>query len=164
MAKLLLALACACSATTTAQAGPTEGDFTIKDFVFTSGEKLPELRIHYTTLGTAKRDPKGHVTNAVLIMHGTTGSGQQFMRPQFKDVLFGPGQPLDTTRYFIILPDDIGHGKSSKPSDGLRMKFPHYTYTDMVHAEYRLVTVGENGPRWWDITSKAPTATGSSCT
>lgn len=141
MARLLLVLACACS-TTAATAGPTEGDFTIKDFVFTSGEKLAELRIHYLTLGTPKRDPQGHVTNAVLIMHGTTGSGQQFLRPQFKDVLFGPGQPLDTTRYFVILPDDIGHGRSAKPSDGLRDKFPHYGYEDMVAAEHALVVDG----------------------
>jgi len=142
MARLLLALACACSATTAAKAGPAEGDFTIKDFVFGSGEKLAELRIHYMTLGTPKRDPQGHVTNAVLIMHGTTGSGRQFLRPQFKDVLFGPGQPLDTTRFFIILPDDIGHGRSSKPSDGLRDKFPHYGYEDMVAAEHALVVDG----------------------
>jgi homoserine O-acetyltransferase/O-succinyltransferase len=143
MARLLLiALACACSATTAAKAVPAEGDFTIKDFVFGSGEKLAELRIHYMTLGTPKRDPQGHVTNAILIMHGTTGSGQQFLRPQFKDVLFGPGQPLDTTRFFIILPDDIGHGRSSKPSDGLRDKFPHYGYEDMVAAEHALVVDG----------------------
>ena len=88
------------------------------------------------------RDAKGHVTNAVLILHGTGGTGQQFFRPQFANVLFGPGQLLDTSRYFIILPDDIGHGKSSKPSDGLRMKFPKYDYADMVEAEHRLVTEG----------------------
>ena len=141
MARLLpLLLVCACSATRAAQAGPTESDFTIKDFVFTSGEKLAELRIHYTTFGTPKRDPQGHVTNAVLIMHGTTGSGRQFLRPQFKDVLFGPGQPLDTTRFFIILPDDIGHGRSSKPSDGLRDKFPHYGYEGEGYAIVKSAT------------------------
>jgi homoserine O-acetyltransferase len=121
---------------------PVPGDFTIKDFTFTSGEKLPELRIHYMTLGTARRDAAGHVSNAILIMHGTTGSGQQFSRKQFADVLFGPGQPLDLTRYYVILPDDIGHGGSSKPSDGLHAKFPHYGYTDMVVAEHALVVDG----------------------
>jgi homoserine O-acetyltransferase len=121
---------------------PVPGDFTIKDFTFTSGEKLPELRIHYMTLGTAKRDAAGHVSNAILIMHGTTGSGQQFSRKQFADVLFRPGQPLDLTRYYVILPDDIGHGGSSKPSDGMHAKFPHYGYTDMVVAEHALVADG----------------------
>jgi homoserine O-acetyltransferase/O-succinyltransferase len=121
---------------------PVPGDFTIKDFTFTSGEKLPELRIHYMTLGTPRRDAAGRVTNAVLIMHGTTGSSQQFSRKQFADVLFGPGQPLDLTRYYVILPDDIGHGQSSKPSDGLRAKFPHYGYHDMVNAEHALVVDG----------------------
>jgi len=121
---------------------PVPGDFTLKDFTFTSGEKLPELRIHYMTLGTARRDAAGHVTNAILIMHGTTGSGQQFARKQFADVLYGPGQPLDLTRYFVILPDDIGHGNSSKPSDGLHARFPHYGYADMVEAEHALVVDG----------------------
>ncbi|HSS00962.1 MAG TPA: alpha/beta fold hydrolase [Kofleriaceae bacterium] len=121
---------------------PVPGDFIIKDFTFSGGEKLPELRIHYMTLGTAKRDASGRVSNAVLIMHGTTGSGQQFSRKQFADVLFGPGQPLDLSRYYVILPDDIGHGGSSKPSDALRARFPHYGYTDMVAAEHALVVDG----------------------
>ena len=121
---------------------PVPGDFLRKDFAFTSGEKLPELRIHYMTLGTAKRDAAGHVTNAVLVMHGTTGSGQQFARKQFADVLYGPGQPLDLTRYYVILPDDIGHGDSSKPSDGPHARFPHYGYADMVEAEHALVVDG----------------------
>jgi homoserine O-acetyltransferase len=121
---------------------PIAGDFIIKDFAFTSGDKLPELRIHYMTLGTVKRDPAGHVTNAVLVMHGTGGSGQQFARKQFADVLFGPGQALDVTRYFVILPDDIGHGQSSKPSDGLHARFPHYGYADMVEAERALIVDG----------------------
>jgi homoserine O-acetyltransferase len=121
---------------------PTPGDYKIKDFTFTSGEKLPELSIHYMTLGTAKRDAAGHVTNAVLVMHGTTGSGQQFARKQFADELFGAGQPLDLTKYYVILPDDIGHGNSSKPSDGLHAKFPHYGYVDMVVAEHALVVDG----------------------
>ena len=121
---------------------PVAGDFQIKDFAFTSGEKLPELRIHYMTLGAARRDAAGRVTNAVIVMHGTTGSGQQFARPQFADELFGPGQPLDLTKYYVILPDDIGHGASSKPSDGLHARFPHYGYIDMVEAEHALVVDG----------------------
>ena len=121
---------------------PVPGDFKIKDFAFTSGEKLPELRIHYMTLGTARRDAAGHVTNAVIVLHGTTGSGQQFARKQFADELFGPGQPLDLTRYFVILPDDIGHGSSSKPSDGMHARFPRYGYVDMVEAEHALVVDG----------------------
>lgn len=123
---------------------PTEGDFTIKDFTFTTGEKLAELRLHYTTLGTPVRDASGKVTNAVLIMHGTGGSGRGFLSQTFAGMLFGAGQLLDATKYYIILPDDIGHGESSKPSDGLHMKFPRYTYTDMVVGEYRLVTEGLN--------------------
>src|ERR1700759_1575302 len=119
---------------------PTAGDYTIKDFAFASGEKLPELRIHYMTLGTAKRDAAGHITNAVLVMHGTGGSGKQFAAKQFADVLFRPGQPLDVARYYIILPDDIGHGESSKPSDGLHARFPHYGYGDLVDLQHKLVT------------------------
>ena len=118
---------------------PHEADFTMRDFRFAGGETLPELRIHYTTLGTPARDAAGHVTNAVLILHGTGGDGHQFFAPQFAGVLFTPGGLLDPARYFIILPDDIGHGKSSKPSDGLHARFPHYDYDDMVTAEYRLV-------------------------
>jgi len=121
---------------------PEQGDFILKNFTFRSGEVLPELRIHYRTLGKPDRDPSGMVRNAILIMHGTGGSGAQFIRPEFAGVLFGPGALLDATRYFMILPDDIGHGQSSKPSDGLRAKFPHYGYLDMVDAEYRLVTEG----------------------
>src|SRR2546429_4012112 len=121
---------------------PTEGDYTIRDFKFQSGETLPELRIHYRTLGTADKDSQGKTTNAVLIMHGTTGSGAQFIRPEFAGELFGNGQPLDATKFFIVLPDGIGHGKSSKPSDGLRAKFPRYGYRDMVDGQYRLLTDG----------------------
>jgi homoserine O-acetyltransferase/O-succinyltransferase len=121
---------------------PAEGDYTIRDFKFTSGETLPELRIHYRTLGKAEKDAQGKTTNAVLIMHGTTGSGAQFFRPEFAGELFGPGQPLDAAKFFIVLPDGIGHGKSSKPSDGLHAKFPRYGYRDMVEAQYRLLTDG----------------------
>ena len=121
---------------------PAESDYAIRDFKFTSGETLPELRIHYRTLGKANKDSQGKTTNAVLIMHGTTGSGAQFIRPEFAGELFGNAQPLDATKFFIVLPDGIGHGKSSKPSDGLRTKFPRYGYRDMVDAQYRLLTDG----------------------
>ncbi len=119
-----------------------EGDYTARNFRFGSGEVLPELRLHYITIGTPRRDANGRVTNAVLIMHGTGGSGRQFLSSQFAGELYGPGQPLDASRYFIILPDAIGHGGSSKPSDGLRMKFPQYDYDDMVRAQHLLVTEG----------------------
>src|SRR5918993_3302863 len=109
---------------------PTEGDFLITEFHFASGETLPELRIHYRTLGTPQKNAQGIVTNAVLIMHGTGGSGGQFTGRGFAGELFLPGQPLDASKYYIILPDDIGHGRSSKPSDGLRAKFPRYGYQD----------------------------------
>ena len=120
---------------------PREGDYTI-DFKFQSGETLPELRVHYRTLGKPEKDAQGKTTNAVLIMHGTTGSGAQFIRPEFAGELFGAGQPLDATKFFIVLPDGIGHGKSSKPSDGMRAKFPRYGYLDMIDADYRLLTDG----------------------
>lgn len=119
---------------------PSEGDFNIPDFHFVSGETLPSLRIHYTTIGAPHRNAAGRVDNAVLIMHGTTGSGQNFLSNQFAGGLFRQGQLLDAAKYFIILPDGIGHGHSSKPSDGLHMRFPKYTYDDMVLADYKLVT------------------------
>jgi homoserine O-acetyltransferase/O-succinyltransferase len=112
-----------------------EGDVALRDFRFGSGETLPELRMHYATLGTPRRDAEGRIDNAVMVLHGTGGSGRQFLVPQFADELYGPGQPLDIGRYYIILPDNIGHGGSSKPSDGLRMKFPRYDYDDMVEAQ-----------------------------
>ena len=122
---------------------PTQGDYTIRDFKFTSGETLPGLRLHYRTIGKLEKDAHGKTTNAVLIMHGTTGSGAQFVpRPEFADELFGKDQPLDATKFFIILPDGIGHGKSSKPSDGMHAKFPRYGYNDMIEADYRLLTQG----------------------
>jgi homoserine O-acetyltransferase len=123
---------------------PQEDEFTVHDFAFKDGETLKELRLHYTTLGAPVRDVEGRVTNAVLILHGTGGDGHQFLRPQFSGVLFAPGGLLDAAKYFIILPDGIGHGKSSKPSDGLRAHFPHYDYDDMVAAQYALVTKGLN--------------------
>jgi homoserine O-acetyltransferase len=118
------------------------GDYVIPNFHFQSGESLPELRIHYTTFGAPHRNAAGHVDNAVLVLHGTGGAGTSLIRKEFSGELFGPGQLLDSARYFIILPDDIGHGKSSKPSDGLKARFPHYDYADMVEAEHRLVTEG----------------------
>ncbi len=120
-----------------AQEYPTrkEGSWTARDFRFHTGEVMPELRIHYTTLG----DPKGE---PVLILHGTTGSGAGMLNPGFGGELFGPGQPLDAARYYVILPDAIGTGKTTKPSDGLRAKFPRYNYDDMVAAQHRLVTEG----------------------
>jgi homoserine O-acetyltransferase len=121
---------------------PTEGNYTIRDFKFTSGETLPELRLHYRTLGKPEKDAQGKTTNAVLIMHGTTGSGAQFIRPEFAGELFGKDQPLDATKFFIVLPDGIGHGKSSKPSDGMHARFPRYGYLDMIEAQYRLLTEG----------------------
>src|SRR5215470_3020308 len=103
-----------------------EGDFVAKGFKFRSGESLTELKLHYRTLGKPVRDRNGRVTNAVLILHGTGGSGAQFLSPQFADELYGTGQPLDINKYFVILPDGIGHGKSSKPSDGMHAHFPSY--------------------------------------
>ncbi len=121
---------------------PQSGTFVVKDFQFKSGEKLPEAKLHYYTLGTPQKDASGKVRNAVLILHGTGGSGRQFLTPNFGGVLFGPGQILDATKYFIILPDNIGHGESSKPSDGLHMRFPHYEYDDMIELQYKLLTQG----------------------
>ncbi len=121
---------------------PAQGDFILRNFKFDSGEVLPELKLHYRTLGTPRRDGTGMVRNAVLVMHGTGGSGGGFISDQFAGVLFKPGQLLDATKYFIILPDGIGHGQSSKPSDGLHARFPHYGYNDMVTAHYRLLTEG----------------------
>ena len=119
---------------------PVEGDFVIQNFKFVSGETLPELKLHYRTIGTPVRDAQGVVRNAVLIMHGTGGAGGGFLGNGFGGQLFDAGQLLDAKKYFIILPDGIGHGRSSKPSDGLHAKFPHYSYEDMVDAQHRLLT------------------------
>jgi homoserine O-acetyltransferase len=138
---VLLAFAIAAFALAQSAPQPKEGDFVLRNFRFRSGETLAELRLHYTTLGTPVRDAKGNVQNAVLILHGTTGSGKAYLTPVFM-ALYGSGQPLDASRWYFILPDSIGHGQSSKPSDGLRARFPHYDYEDMVEAQYRLVTEG----------------------
>src|SRR6266850_7911555 len=119
-----------------------EGDLVLKDFPFASGEILPELKLHYRTLGTERRNAAGDIINGVVLLHGTSGSGADWLRPSLGNELFGAGQPLDASKYFIIMPDGIGRGGSSKPSDGLRMKFPHYRYRDIVESEYRLVTEG----------------------
>ena len=119
-----------------------EADFAIAKFRFHDGATLPSVRIHYRTLGKPHRDASGAIDNAVMVLHGTGGTGAQFLQPQFADRLYGPGQPLDIARYWIILPDNLGHGGSSKPSDGLRMRFPAYDYDDMVAAQHRLLTEG----------------------
>ena len=132
---LALLIAAPAAAQTDWAARLAEGDAVLRDFRFRSGEALPELRMHYATLGTPRRDASGNIVNAVMVLHGTGGSGRRFLQPQFADELFGPGQPLDVARYYVILPDNIGHGRSSKPSDGLRMRFPAYDYDDMVEAQ-----------------------------
>jgi homoserine O-acetyltransferase len=145
-----VAAACACllpCPTTRADATlsdlkPVEGDYVVPNFRFASGEMLPELRLHYTELGKAHRDAHGRIDNAVLILHGTGGSGHGLLTDRFAGVLFGKGQLLDASRFFIILPDGIGHGGSSKPSDGLHARFPQYDYEDMVAAQYALLTQG----------------------
>src|SRR6266566_8595668 len=139
---LLLAATCWSQSTPPLFPGQTESDFEVRNFAFKSGEILPELRLHYITIGKPVRDASGHLRNAVLIMHGTGGSGSAFTTEFFGGELFRAGQPLDAARYFIILPDAIGHGKSSKPSDGLHAHFPHYRYDDMVRADYLLVHDG----------------------
>jgi len=142
LATSLLAALFAARAVSANYPPPVEGDFLIRDFRFASGESLPELRLHYRTFGTPRADAHGVVRNAVLILHGTGGSGASLVRAEFAGELFGPGQPLDAARFFIVLPDGIGHGKSSKPSDGLHARFPRYGYQDMVEAEFRLLTQG----------------------
>ncbi len=139
---LVVALAASSFASAADYPAPQSGDFILHDFHFNSGETLPELKMHYRTLGAPQRNEKGVVQNAVLILHGTTGNGSNFLRPEFAGELFGKGQLLDAARYYLILPDNIGHGQSSKPSDGLHARFPHYGYRDMIEAQYRLLTEG----------------------
>jgi homoserine O-acetyltransferase len=139
-AAAVLALAVQPAAAQTPWPNQQAGDFVIKDFKFASGETIAELKLHYVTLGTPKRDASGAIVNGVVLLHGTSGSGADWLRPSLADELFKPGQPLDAAKYFIILPDAIGRAGSSKPSDGLRAKFPHYRYHDIVTSEHRLVT------------------------
>jgi homoserine O-acetyltransferase len=143
---MLASLACSILAQAqplpSAAPAPQEGDYLVKNFHFKDGSSLPELRLHYRTLGKPHRSGNGHVDNAVLILHGTGGAGTQFLGPQFAGVLFKPGGLLDAEKYYIILPDDIGHGKSSKPSDGMHASFPQYDYDDMVLGENLLITKG----------------------
>jgi homoserine O-acetyltransferase/O-succinyltransferase len=137
---LFIAFGC-CAACAADYPAPHEGDFVVRDFQFKSGQRLPEIKLHYATLGSA-RPEAGRVVNAVLLLHSTGGSLRQYLTPNFAGELFGEGQLLDAQKYFIIIPDNIGHGKSSKPSDGLRMRFPRYGYDDMVELQHRLVTDG----------------------
>jgi len=116
-----------------------EGDFVAENFRFASGESLPEVRIHFTALGKPHRNAQGRVDNAVLLLHGMNASGRSFLTERFAGVLFGKDQPLDINRFYVILPDAIGHGTSSRPSDGLHMQFPHYNIADMVQAQYLLL-------------------------
>jgi homoserine O-acetyltransferase/O-succinyltransferase len=142
---LIFAVAALAAVASPASAGEwplKEGDTVLRNFVFADGEKLPEIRMHYATLGTPHRSADGQIDNAIMILHGTGGSGKQFLQPQFADELYGPGQPLDISKNYIILPDNIGHGLSSKPSDGLRMAFPKYDYSDMVEAQRRMLGEG----------------------
>ena len=142
MIRRLLVVALAALAPALAAQAPafgTPGDYVIRDFRFASGEKLPTLRLHYRTLGHPRRDAGGTVRNAVLILHGTTGAGDNFATPIFAGELFGAGQPLDSARYYLVFPDGIGHGQSSRPSEGMHAHFPHYTYDDMVDAQHRLL-------------------------
>jgi len=120
----------------------TEADFIARDFRFQSGEVLPEVRLHYRTIGQPQRGPDGRIGNAVLLLHGTTATGRQFLAPGYVNELYGPGQPLDTSKFFLIVPDGLGRGGSTKPSDGLRAKFPRYGYLDVVAAQHLLVTRG----------------------
>ncbi|MDP3082009.1 MAG: alpha/beta fold hydrolase [Brevundimonas sp.] len=145
--KRLLPVVCGLAALTLssaaiAQPAPVERDYTAAAFTLASGQSLPELRMHYRTLGQARRGVDGQIENAVLLLHGTGGTGAQFLSPQFAGELFGPGQPLDAARYYIIMPDNLGHGGSSKPSDGFRARFPEYGYADMVEAQRRLLVDG----------------------
>ena len=142
---ILLVAAAAASAQTAparTQWPAQEGNYVISNFHFGSGESIAELKLHYLTLGQPHRDAAGHTDNAVLLLHGTGGNAHSLLNPVFSDVLFGPGQPLDIAKFFIILPDDIGHGESSKPSDGLHMRFPHYDYDDMVASQHAMLMDG----------------------
>jgi homoserine O-acetyltransferase len=139
---LLVLLGAASAASAQSNPAPVEGDFIAKSFTFQGGDTLPEVKLHYRTVGTPRKDASGVVRNAVLILHGTGGSGRGFLGQGYAGQLFGKGQLLDAETHYIILPDNVGHGQSSKPSDGLRMKFPKYGYTDMVRLQHLLLTEG----------------------
>jgi homoserine O-acetyltransferase/O-succinyltransferase len=146
---MVLMAALAVAQTTSQAAGaaqnwptPQEGDYVVHNFRFQSGETMPEVRMHYSILGKPVKDASGRTTNAVLILHGTGGSGHSLLRPIFAGVLFGPGQLLDANKYFLILPDNVGHGQSSKPSDGMHAHFPQYDYADMIALQRELVEKG----------------------
>ena len=142
LAAVLILAASAAIAAETNWPNYQEADFTVKNYAFKSGESLPEVKIHYRTLGTIKRDGNGDIANAVLLLQGNTGTSANWLRPSLADELFKPGQPFDASQYFIVMPDALGRGGSSKPSNGLRGKFPHYRYHDMVDLQHRLVTDG----------------------
>ncbi len=138
--RLLLSLSCAVALSAASYPNLQEGDYAVGPYKFRSGEHLDSLKLHYTSIGNPVRDASGVVRNAVLVLHGTGGTGHGFLeRDYFHNELFAPGQPLDASKYYIILPDNVGHGKSSKPSDGLRLKFPHYGYLDMVDLQRKLL-------------------------
>jgi homoserine O-acetyltransferase len=139
---LLTASALRPVAAQTSWPGQTDIDTVLHDFKFDSGEMLPDMKLHAITLGMPQHDAAGQINNAVVILHGTSGTSRDWLTPEFANEIFAPGKPLDATKYYIILPDGIGRGGSAKPSDGLRMKFPHYRYADMVRATYRQVTEG----------------------
>ena len=142
MRRVFVLILLVAAAATAQQPQPEEHDFVTHNYQFKDGEMLKDLKLHYTTFGKPQTDAQGRTTNAVLVLHGTGGTGHQFIRPSFSGALFGPGELLDATKYFIILPDNIGHGGSSKPSDGLRAHFPHYDYDDMVALQHLLLTDG----------------------
>jgi homoserine O-acetyltransferase len=139
---VLLVVLAACASEAADFPAAVEHDYVARNFRFASGETLPSLTLHYRTIGTPRRDASGSIRNAVLILHGTGGTGAGFLSQAFGGQLFGTGQLLDATKYFIVLPDGIGHGKSSKPSDGLHTRFPKYTYDDMVRAQHLLLAEG----------------------
>src|ERR1700683_5741023 len=139
---LSLAVAPLASSQTVPSWPTQDGTFSIPNFHFGSGESLPQLRLHYLTLGKPHTDKSGHTDNVILLLHGTGGDAHSLLNPVFSDVLFGPGQPFDITKFYIVLPDDIGNGESSKPSDGLRMHFPHYDYDDMVASQHAMLVDG----------------------
>jgi homoserine O-acetyltransferase/O-succinyltransferase len=143
-AAALLAAAPALAQTASTKTWPNqqEGNFVIKDFRFKSGETMPAVTLYYITLGSPRRNAPGEIVNAVILLHGTGGTARNWLMPSLADELFAPGEPLDAARYFIVIPDGIGRGGSSKPSDGLKGGFPHYRYEDIVASEYRLITEG----------------------